>query len=64
MIRILIFTVLSLFFIACSNHSSDNLIYANALLANSCSNSFLDKEQEKVENKKDVIYVGLNAAYS
>ncbi|WP_157676297.1 hypothetical protein [Campylobacter avium] len=37
MIRILIFTVLSLFFIACSNHSSDNLIYANALLANSCS---------------------------
>ena len=63
MIRILIFTVLSLFFIACSNHSSDNLIYTNALLANSCSNSFLDKEQEKVENKKDVIYVGLNAAY-
>lgn len=50
------------FLLACANHSSDNLIYTQTILSNSCSDSFFEKEKKKIDNLEDPIYVGINVA--
>lgn len=53
--------VINLFFVACSNHSSHNLFYQEALKNTFCDENFFKEEQKKVDSNSDVIYVGLNA---
>lgn len=50
----------SLFFVACSNHSANNLFYQEALKNNYCDESFFKEEQKKVDKNDDTIYIGLN----
>ncbi len=54
--------VFSLFFAACANYGSENSLYTQTLMSSSCSDSFFEKEQKKLDSSKDVIYVGLNTA--
>ena len=48
------------FFCACSNHSSNNLFYQEALKNKYCSESFFNDERKKVDKGNDTIYIGLN----
>lgn len=47
-------------FCACSNHSSNNLFYQEALKNKYCSESFFNDERKKVDKGNDTIYIGLN----
>ena len=48
------------FFSACSNHSSNNLFYEEALKNTYCDDSFFKEERKKVDKNDDTIYIGLN----
>lgn len=45
---------------ACSNHSSNNLFYQEALKNSFCDKGFFDDERKKVDKGDDTIYIGLN----
>lgn len=54
-------TLLATFvFVACSNHSANNLFYQEALKNAFCDESFFNDERKKVDKGDDVIYIGLN----
>ncbi len=48
------------FFCACSNHSTDNFFYEEALKNAYCDNSFFEDKRAKVDKNDDTIYTGLN----
>lgn len=48
------------FCVACSNHSTNNLFYQEALKNNYCDESFFKEERKKVDKNDDTIYIGLN----
>lgn len=52
--------LVAFFFVACSNHSSNNLFYQEALKNAFCDESFFNDERKKVDKGDDVIYIGLN----
>ena len=47
-------------FCACSNHSTDNFFYEEALKNAYCDNSFFEDKRAKVDKNDDTIYTGLN----
>lgn len=52
-----------LFLTACSTYQEKNITYQKVLFSNNCNDTFLKEQMQKLNQNKDVIFVGLNSGY-
>lgn len=61
MFRIFFLFIFAVFFISCSTHQKDNILYQRELGSQNCDKNFFAKELSELKKNDDVIFKGLNS---